>query len=84
KNIIKELKATINHDLNEGCIERHDSIILINNEQDLDYLKTFHYSKYENIRGWFVEDTASAKDILQEIKESGFIEDWCIPDEDVA
>lgn len=84
KNIIKELKATINHDLNDGCIERHDSIILINNEQDLDYLKTFHYSKYENIRGWFVEDKASAKDILQEIKESGFIEDWCIPDEDVA
>jgi len=86
KNIIKELKDTINNDLNDGCIERHDSLVLFNNKQDLAYLEFFHYSRYKNIRGWFV-DQVDVDAILDEnerqLDESTFDENW-FEDEEVA
>lgn len=50
KIIMGEVKKLIKMDLNDGCIRKHDELMLFNNTQDLSFLNNFEYLGQ---RGWF-------------------------------
>ena len=51
--IIEELYPSFEEGLNDGMIRRHDSLLLFNNEDSLDFLSNFTCSKFVGITGWF-------------------------------
>lgn len=50
KQIIKNIKETIMPQLNDGCIRKHDELMIFNNSQDLSHLE---YFSYLGQTGWF-------------------------------
>ena len=50
KQILREVKVTLVPEMNEGCIRKHDELMLFNNDQDLTHLNTFSYLRQQ---GWF-------------------------------
>ena len=51
--IIEELIPSFEQGLNDGVIRRHDSLLLFNNQDSLDFLPSFSCSKFIGITGWF-------------------------------
>ena len=50
KKIMEEVKNLIDMNLNDGCIRKHDELMLFNNTQDLSFLNDFEYLDQ---KGWF-------------------------------
>jgi len=63
KIIIEKVKNAIFMDMNDGCIRKHDELMIFNNKQDLIFLNDFEYL---GIGGWFKFDLLEE----EETKES--------------
>jgi len=63
KIIITKVKENILMELNDGCIRKHDELMIFNNKQDLSFLNDF---KYLGVGGWFKFDLLEE----EETKES--------------
>jgi hypothetical protein len=51
--IIEELYPSFDEGANDGLIRRHDSLLIFNNEDTLDFLPEFTCSRFVGIKGWF-------------------------------
>jgi len=51
--IIEELIPSFDQGLNDGVIRRHDSLLIFNNKDVLEFLPVFTCSKFVGITGWF-------------------------------
>jgi hypothetical protein len=62
KKIMEEVKNLIDMNLNDGCIRKHDELMLFNNTQDLSFLNDFEYLGQ---KGWFNIESKIEKKIVE-------------------
>ena len=61
RDLIDQLIELVDMDKNEGCVRRHDSLILFNNEQEFDSLEDIEYLGFT---GWFGEGIAEEYEVM--------------------